>query len=130
MKRILCLLLCAVMLCPVLVSCTRKIEGDGAIFEAYVASETFCFDPTFVALDDNSAQYLSLIFEGLTKIGKNGKLEYALLDHYKYTKDDLRNEYKLTFYLKNSMWSDASAVTADDFLSFARCFRVCRILAL
>jgi len=116
MKRILCLLLCAVMLCPVLVSCTRKIEGDGAIFEAYVASETFCFDPTFVALDDNSAQYLSLIFEGLTKIGKNGKLEYALLDHYKYTKDDLRNEYKLTFYLKNSMWSDASAVTADDFL--------------
>lgn len=104
------------MLCPILVACTRKIEGDGAIFEAYVASETFCFDPTFVGLDDNSAQYLSLIFEGLTKIGKNGKLEYALLDHYKYTKDDLRNEYKLTFYIKETMWSDASSVTADDFL--------------
>lgn len=104
------------MLCPVLVGCTRKIEGDGAIFEAYVASETFCFDPTFVGLDDNSAQYLSLIFEGLTKIGKDGKLEYALLDHYKYTKDDLRNEYKLTFYLKDTQWSDASSVTADDFL--------------
>ena len=116
MKRIVSLILCALMLCPILTGCTKELVGDGAIFEAYVASETFCFDPTFATVDDNSAQYLSLIFEGLTKIDADGKLVYALLDHYKYTQDKLRNEYKLTLYMKETRWSDASAVTADDFL--------------
>ena len=99
-----------------LAGCTKELQGDGAIFEAYVASETFCFDPTYATVDDNSAQYLSLIFEGLTKIDNDGKLRYALLDHYKYTQDKLRNEYKLTLYMKQTRWSDASAVTADDVL--------------
>ncbi len=116
MKRILSLLLCALMLCPMLAGCTKELVGDGAIFEAYVASETFCFDPTYATVDDNSAQYLSLIFEGLTRIDADGKLRYALLDDYKYTQDKLRNEYKLTLYMKQTRWSDASAVTADDVL--------------
>ncbi len=116
MKRILCLVLCALMLCPMFAGCSKELVGDGAVFEAYVASETFCFDPTYATVDDNSAQYLSLIFEGLTKIDEDGKLRYALLDHYKYTQDKLRNEYKLTLYMKETKWSDASSVTADDLL--------------
>jgi len=116
MKRILCLLLCALMLCPLMTGCSKELVGDGAIFEAYVASETFCFDPTYATVDDNSTQYLSLIFEGLTTIDANGKLRYALLDDYKYSQDKLRNEYKLTLYMKETRWSDAAAVTADDFL--------------
>ncbi|MBQ7011188.1 MAG: hypothetical protein IJN63_05735 [Clostridia bacterium] len=116
MKRIVCLLLCALMLCPMFAGCSKELVGDGAIFEAYVASETFCFDPTYATTDDNSAQYLSLIFEGLTTIDANGKLRYALLDHYNYTQDKLRNEYKLTLYMKKTRWSDAAAVTADDLL--------------
>lgn len=116
MKRLICLALCVLMLCPALAACTRKLEGDGAIFNAYIASEDFCFDPTFATVDDNSAQFLSLIFEGMTRIDANGKLRYALLDHYTYSRDKLRGEYKLTLYLKQTKWSDASAVTADDFL--------------
>lgn len=116
MKRLICLALCVLMLCPAFSACTRKIEGDGAVFNAYIASENFCFDPTFATVDDNSAQYLQLIFEGLTRIDANGKVRNALLDHYQYSRDKLRGEYKLTLYLKQTKWSDASAVTADDFL--------------
>ena len=116
MKRTVSLLLCLLLLCPFLFSCSTKLVGDGAIFEAYVASETFCFDPAFASTDDNTAQYLSLIYEGLTKIDANGKLVYALLDHYKSSRDIIRGEYKLTLYLKQTKWSDAASVTADDFL--------------
>jgi len=116
MKRTVCLLLCVLMICPLFTACTKELQGDGAIFNAYIASETFCFDPTFASVDDDSTAFLSLIFEGLTKIDANGKLQNALLDHYKYTQDKLRDEYKLTLYMKQTKWSDAAAVTADDFL--------------
>ena len=116
MKRTVSLLLCLLLLCPLLFSCSAKLVGDGAIFDAYVASETFCFDPAFASTDDNTAQYLSLIYEGLTRIDANGKLVYALLDHYKISRDIIRGEYKLTLYLKQTKWSDAASVTADDFL--------------
>ncbi len=121
MKKLLCLVLCLVMAVPLFASCGSHISDKdemkfGSVFEAYIAGDCYTLDPSFGYTDDNVAQYLSLIFEGLTKIDADGKLRYALLDSYTYTKDIINGEYKLTLNLKKSKWSDTSAVTADDFL--------------
>lgn len=117
MKRVIAVLLFAAAMCSVLAGCAERDPDDnGAIFEAYVAAETFSFDPAYAYTDDNSAQFLSLLFEGLTKINSDGKLKYALLDSYKYVNDSVKGEYKLQLTIKETKWSDASPLTADDFL--------------
>ena len=115
MKRIVCLVLCAVMLCGVLSSCsTIKGDNKGAIIELYLANELFNFDPALAYTDDTMVKVLSMMFEGLTRLDDDGDWEKAMMDSYEYKED--RGEFKLTVDLKSSKWSDGRSVQAADFV--------------
>lgn len=115
MKRIICLALCAVMLCGVLSACsTIKGDNKGAIIELYLGEELFNFDPALAYTDDTMVKVLSVMYEGLTRLDDDGDWEKAMMDSYEYKED--RGEYKLTVELKESSWSDGRSVQAPDFV--------------
>ena len=117
MKRILAALVCVIMVCSGLTACGKRDPKDlGPIFDAYVGVEPFVLDPQIDHTDEDALQIMSWLFEGLTNINAKGKIENALLDEYTYTKDHLKEEYKLTMSLKQTSWSDSRGVTADDFI--------------
>jgi oligopeptide transport system substrate-binding protein len=115
MKRTAALILCFFTLLTGLAGCAARDDNDrGPIISAYIAAETFSFDPAQNFTDDDTVKILGLIYEGLTKINSKGKLEYALLDNYKVVEDELRGEYKLLLELKKTKWNDGTSVTAND----------------
>ena len=117
MKRIVALIVCLLMICASLLSCQKRDKSDkGPIFNAYIGSEPFSLDPQLDHTDDDAIQLISLIFEGLTKVKSNGKVENALLSSHTYSADATKGEYKLALSIKETSWSDARRVSADDFL--------------
>lgn len=118
MKKVLALLLCLVTVAAVFAGCSQQSDSNdnGAIINAYIASETFSLDPAYMTTDDDAGKILGLLYEGLTRINSNGKLEYAMLDSYSVNKDEIRNEYKLTLKLNKTRWSDGIYVTASDYV--------------
>ena len=117
MKRILAALVCVIMICMSFTACSKRDENDmGPIFNAYLGSEPFILDPQIDHTDDDAIQLMSLIFEGLTNIKSNGKVENALLDKYTYNKDEVQGEYTLTMSIKNTTWTDSRRVSADHFI--------------
>ena len=120
MKKALSLILVVLMLASVLVGCTtlEKTEtGDydkGAIIKVNLTSETYNFDPQQSITDDSMLKVMSLLYEGLTRLDKNGKWENAIMKKYKIEKDT-EDEFSILVYLKNTRWSDARTVQAADF---------------
>ena len=117
MKKIVSLLLCAVMMVSVCaLSACGETKGNGAIIPVYLSSPIASFDPAVSLTDDDALKVIGLIYEGLTEISTSGKTENALLDSWKYTADDESGEYILELTIKTTQWSDARDVTADDFV--------------
>lgn len=117
MKRIICLALCIVMLCGVFTSCsTLKGDDKGAIIDVYLTDELYNFDPALSYTDDSMVKVLSLIYEGLTRLDSKGNWEKAMMDTYKYEKDEEEGEYKLTVEIADTKWSDGRTVQAADFV--------------
>ena len=117
MKKIVSLLLCAVMIASAcaLTACGGK-EGNGAVIPVYISSPISSFDPAVSLTDENALKVMGLIYEGLTEISTSGKTENALLDDWKYTVDEENGVYTLELTIKQTQWSDARDVTADDFV--------------
>ncbi|MBQ7714976.1 MAG: hypothetical protein IJT70_03795 [Clostridia bacterium] len=114
MKKILALVLCAVMLLGPLSSCTTLVGDDkGAEIDIYLSGEIYDFDPTTGFEDVSKSKYLSLIFEGLTRLDENGNWEYALMDEYDIVQDD-EECFKIDVTLRETKWSDARRVQAND----------------
>jgi oligopeptide transport system substrate-binding protein len=65
-----------------------------------------------LASDATSAGVLLQTFEGLTRIGKDGKPENAMAEEIT-TSEDLKT---YTFKLRDAKWSNGDAVTAEDFV--------------
>ena len=101
------------MLCIVTILCTFagcvKKEDPGAEINAYMKRPT-TFDPAIAYSDQASAQFLSMIYQGLFTINENGSLEKAMCKSY--TVDGNVIEFKL----KDTCWSDGTAVDADDYV--------------
>ncbi len=119
--RIVCLVLCLLMLVPMAAACTKD-STYGAQINMYLANEVYKLDPAYAYLDSSAGKLLGMLFEGLMTIDEDGDLEEALLDSYTYTedkgvlKDDPSDdEYKMIITLKPSAWSDGTAVSANDF---------------
>ncbi len=116
MKRVLALLLSAVMLMGVLASCTTLAEGDkGMIIDIYLTAEVLEFDPAHAYNDDGMVKVLDLIYEGLTNLDEKGKWEKALMDEYKLQGNDEDGWY-LLITLNSTKWSDGRTVQAEDFV--------------
>lgn len=68
------------------------------------------FDPRLGG-DQTTCTLLKMLFEGLTRINKNGKPELALAETI-HISQDLKT---YTFFLKKSFWSNGDIITAHDF---------------
>lgn len=118
LKKALSIVLALLMLSGAIVtlsSCGKvTAENPGAIIEVYMPY-TVNLDPATAYADDASAKLLSLVYEGLTYIDKNGKVKGAIADEWKiYTDRDGQQVIDIT--LKTTRWSDGTNVDAEDFL--------------
>lgn len=113
MKKFLAIILCLASLLT-LVSCsTLEGEDKGAVIDVYLTNEIYNFDPAYGFTDASTAKILSLIFEGLTRLDEDGNWEKALMKSYEISQDD-DEAFKIQITLRDTKWSDARAVQAND----------------
>lgn len=114
-KKIIALVLCALMLLPALASCKNRDENYvGPIINMYLNEMVYDFDPLYAFNNESALKIISLLFEPLFKINAKGKLEKALVKDYKYEVDELNKEYTLTLKLNETNWSDGTYVSSND----------------
>ncbi len=114
MKRIVSMLLVAIMLVSTLVIFTAcgEPKDDGAEISVYLGDEIFDFDPADYYVDSNAEQVMSLIYEPLFKVNKKGELKNAAAKDYSVNED----ERQIVIKLRESYWSDEIRVKAEDFI--------------
>lgn len=117
MKKLLALTLCLLMAVPVFAGCQAK-DGDdkGAIIPVYLTTEISNFDPAYANLDDASMQVLSLIYEGLFTLDKNGKPVKAQAKNIKVLDKPNLDYYAIEITLQSTKWSDGTLVQAADYI--------------
>ena len=86
MKKVLSLVLAMLMVVSVVAGCTTlekdpsdpegKKYDKGAIIDMYLTTEIYNFDPQLSITDDAQLKIFRLIYEGLTTIDENGKIEF------------------------------------------------------
>ncbi len=119
MKRILAFALAIVMLVSTVVMLTSCGEEDpeaGAIVNMYYVGDVYDFDPTRAYVDDDAAKLFALLYEPLFTLNDEGGVEYALAKSYKIIEDEEKGVYSMQIVLRDTYWSDGSAVTAEDVL--------------
>jgi len=115
-KKAISLILAALMGITSLSGCsTLKGDDKGATINMYLTTEVHNFDPHCSIVDDAQLKVLSLIYEGLTTMGENGKWQKALMKDYSVesNKDD---DFSIIVNLKETRWSDGRTVQAADFV--------------
>lgn len=115
MKKIISLLLCLVFCLGALVGCGGLKEDEkGANIRMFLTDYPYTLDPAVVPLNSDVDQILSLIYEPLTTIDEDGKLQPALATEWYYKYDEIYQLHKMYFKLKDTSWSDNRKVSADD----------------
>lgn len=66
---------------------------------------------TILTTDSTSGNVQRAVFEGLTRLGKDGKPMPGIAEKWEVSSDGM----KYTFNLRDSKWSDGTALTAEDF---------------
>lgn len=77
----------------------------------YLQTEPFSLDPR-IGVDRRSQTVLRTLFEGLTRINKQGNVELALARSVDISEDQLT----LRFTLHDARWSNKKKITASDFV--------------
>ena len=91
-KRILALLLCAVMLIPCLAACGKQDEENpdpGAYITMYLTDEIFDFDPANAAYNKETQNVLHLMYDTLFELDKNGKVKNSQVKKYTITENEV-----------------------------------------
>ncbi len=116
MKKLITALLAAAMSATLLAGCGSSLKGEekGAVVNVYIGSEIIDFDPAIAFTDDSTVKVLGLVYEGLTRIGENGKVEKALMKEYEIFENEEKGEYSMQIEIKENKWSDGRAISADD----------------
>ena len=120
MKRILCVLLSALMLPALLSGCGKKKNADEPfVFRAGIRSAITSLDPAMNTDTDANSVFYAL-YENLMRMNDGGSGE-AVLDSgmaKEYTEEtNFDGTVTYTFTLRASArWSDGKKVTADDFV--------------
>ena len=117
MKRIFALLLCAATLlsCLTFVSCGNDDEEDkGQYITTYLTDNIYDLDPAKAYTNEALANVVSLMFDTLFKLDSNGKVKKSLVKDYVIEENEAANEYKMQLYLRDTNWSDGTAVSAND----------------
>ncbi len=96
-------------------SCSTLSGTDkGARIPVYLASFPESLDPATMQYDEDTIQFFSLIYSGLTRINAKGEVEGLLADEWYGEYNERDGVYRIYFELKESFWSDGSRVSADD----------------
>lgn len=117
MKRIFALLLCAATLlsCLTFVSCGNDEEEDkGQYITTYLTDNVYDLDPAKAYTNEALANVVSLMFDTLFKLDSNGKVKKSLVKDYVIEENEAADEYKMQLYLRDTNWSDGTAVSAND----------------
>ena len=118
MKRVLALVLMLAICVVSAAGCTKISKDDpaqrGAEIEMYMGTKVMDLDPAVAYTDENAVKILSLIFEGLTKIDENGKLQKALAKKWEITENPKTGAQRLEITINDTYWSDGSMVQAND----------------
>ncbi len=124
MKRIFALLLCAATLltCFAFVGCEfedkkkteKKEEDKGQYITAYLTDNVYDLDPAKAYTNEALANVVSLMFDTLFKLDENGKVRKSLVEEYVIEENEAAGEYTMKLYLKDTNWSDGTAVSAND----------------
>ncbi|RNB68599.1 peptide ABC transporter substrate-binding protein [Brevibacillus invocatus] len=88
----------------------KASASDEHILRLAVMSDPITLDPS-VAEDTTSVAFIQALFDGLTRIGKDGKAHESMAEKIEVS-DDL---VTYTFHLRNAKWSNGDPVTAHDF---------------
>ncbi|MBQ3792328.1 MAG: hypothetical protein II797_04400, partial [Clostridia bacterium] len=104
-------------------SCSTTLEKNadgsydkGAFYDIYLGKELYSFDPSLNYINSEMSQIYSLLYEGLTRLDKNGKWQKAMMDSYTITTDKMNGDMLIDITLKNTAWSDGRTVQAADFM--------------
>lgn len=118
MKRFFALLLCAATLLTSLtfVGCSNedKEEDKGQYITTYLTDNVYDLDPAHAYTNEALANVVSLMFDTLFKLDENGKVKKSLVDDYIIEENEAADEYTMKLYLKDTNWSDGTAVSAND----------------
>ena len=114
MKRILSVLLAVSMLfgCVALLASCGAPDNDGAEISVYLGESVYDFDPSDYYVENNAEQVLSLLYEPLFKLNDWGNIENAAASWWGVDE----GERTIRIELRESYWSDAIRVTAEDFV--------------
>ena len=94
-------------------------SGKGAIIDMYIGTKVYDLDPALTYTDESTSKILSLIFEGLMKVDKNGKLSKALMKEYELEEvelDDGTTRWEMNITINTTHWSDGSLVQTNDII--------------
>jgi len=115
MKKIISIILtlAALLGCMTALSSCGAPKNAGAEISVYLGEEIYDFDPTDYYVDANQEAVMSLLFEPLFNLSKDGDLEKdAMAKGYRVDKE-LR---QIVIELRESYWSDEKQVAAEDFV--------------
>lgn len=114
MKKLVALALCLLMLLGTFAGCaanTEDKEDKGAYVYMYLTDPVYNFDPALAYGNEAALRVVSLLYDNLFVLGKDGKPEKSLVK--KYTVDKETNSLILTLRT-DTYWSDGSQVSAND----------------
>lgn len=113
MKRIIAMVICAVMLATALAGCSTLEKNDkGMVIDVYLTNQLYNFDPAVAFTDTAMIKIYNMIYEGLTRLNENGKWEKALMKTYRVY--DTEESYKIQIDLNSTRWTDGRSVQAAD----------------
>lgn len=115
MKRIVALLLCAVTVMGCFVGCNKKDSEDkGQYITMYLTDNIYDLDPAKAYQNETLSHVVGLLFDTLFTLDENGKVKKSLVEKYWFTEDANTEEYILNLRLRQTYWSDGTAVSGND----------------
>lgn len=117
-KRIIALLLCAVMLVPCFVGCAEQTDDDdpGAYITMYLGNDFYDFDPANAYYNNDALNVVSLLFDTLFTLTDSGKVEKSLVKKYTIKEDAKNDEFYMELTLNTTYWSNGERLDSDDVL--------------
>lgn len=118
MKKLIALALALIMILSAFAGCAADEETDvveeedpGAYIRVYLTEPIYNFDPALAYNNEAALRIVSLLFDNLFVLDKNGKPEKSLVKKCDIDED----EYTITLTLNSdTYWSDGSAISAND----------------
>ena len=117
-KRLIAFILCLAVSVSVLAGCAGSIDADseykGQQITMYLTENVYNLDPAYAYSNDSSRAIVSLLFDTLFTLDKDGKATPSLAKNYKTEKTEDGKYYMYIEIRDDARWSDNQPVTADD----------------